>query len=75
MRPDKVEEENKHADQIVGRIKRIEALFGFVPGFELVMESLNEVIGDIIVEGLDPDVSGVGKDRTDGDFEIGRAHV
>lgn len=68
MRPDKIEEEDKHADEIVGRIKGAKALFGFVPGFELMVESLDEVVGDIIMKGLDPDVDSRGEDRTDGDF-------
>jgi hypothetical protein len=37
MRTDKVEEENKHGNKVVGAIERIEALFGFVPRFELLV--------------------------------------
>lgn len=33
-----------------------------------MVESLDEIIGDIIMKGLDPDVSSIGEDRTDGDF-------
>lgn len=68
MRPHKIEEEDKHADEIVGRIKGAKTLFGFVPGFELMVESLDEIVGDIIVKGLDPDVSSIREDRSDGDF-------
>lgn len=68
MGPDEIEEEDKHTDEIVGRIKGAKTLFGFVPGFELMVESLDEIVGDIIVKGFDPDVSSIGEDRADGDF-------
>jgi len=56
MRPDKVEEEHEHGNEVVSRIKGAEALLGLVPRLELLVESLNEVIGNIVLEGLHADV-------------------
>lgn len=41
MRTNKVVEENKHGNEIVGRRKRVKSLFSFVPSFKLFIESLN----------------------------------
>ncbi len=57
MRTYKVEEVNEHGNKIVGRIKGTKTLFGLVPRLELLVKSLNEVVGNIILEGLDTDVA------------------
>lgn len=56
MRSDEVVEEDEHENEIVGRSKRGKALFGLVPGLELLVEALNEVVGNVIVETLHADV-------------------
>ena len=56
MRADEVVEEDEHGNEVVGRRKGREALFGFVPGLELFVEALNEVVGNVIVETLYADV-------------------
>jgi len=56
VRADKVEKENKHGNEIVRRSVRTKALFGLVPGLELLVESLNKVVGYIVFEGLDANV-------------------
>lgn len=63
MRPYEVEEKDKHRDEIIGRIKRRESLFCFVPSFELFVKALNEVIGNIILKALHTDEFGVWQDR------------
>ena len=50
VRADKVVEEDKHGNEVVGRSKRGKALLGFVPCLELLVEALNEVVGDVVVE-------------------------
>ena len=50
MRADEVVEEDKHGNEVVGRSKRGKALLGLVPCFELLVEALNEVVGDVVVE-------------------------
>lgn len=56
MRADKVVEEDEHGNEVVGRSEGCEALLGFVPGLELLVKALNEVVGDVVVEALDADV-------------------
>lgn len=56
VRADEVVEEDEHGNEVVGRRKGREALFGFVPGLELFVEALNEVVGNVIVETLYADV-------------------
>jgi hypothetical protein len=56
VRTNKVEKEHKHGNEIIGRIVRAETLFGLVPGLELLVERLNEVVGDVVLEGLDADM-------------------
>ena len=53
MRTKEVEKEDESRDSGIGRDKGVEAAFGFVPSLELTMESLDEVIGDVITEGFD----------------------
>lgn len=52
MRTNKVEEKDEHGNEVVRGIKRAESLFGLVPSLELLVERLNEVVGDIVPEGL-----------------------
>lgn len=56
MRSDEVVEEDEHENEIVGRSKRGKALFGLVPGLELLVEALNEVVGNVVVEALNTDM-------------------
>lgn len=50
MRSDKVKEEYKHTDQVIGRIKGIESLLRLVPSLELMMEGFYEVVRYVILE-------------------------
>ena len=43
-------------NEVVGRSKGGKALFSLVPGLALLVESLNEVVGNVIVEALHADV-------------------
>ena len=56
MRADEVVEEDEHGNEVVGRSEGRKALLGFVPGLELLVKALNEVVGDVVVEALDADV-------------------
>ena len=49
MWADKVVEKDEHGNEVVSRSERGKALFGFVPGLELLVEALNEVVGNVIV--------------------------
>ena len=57
MRADEVVEEEKHGNQVVGRSKGCKPLFRFVPGLELLVKALDEVVGDVVPEALHADVS------------------
>ena len=56
MGTDEVVEENKHGNEVVGRRKGRKSLFGLVPGLELFVKALNEVVGNVIVETFHADV-------------------
>lgn len=56
MGTDEVVEENKHGNEVVGRRKGRKSLFGLVPGLELLVEALNEVVGNVVVEALNTDM-------------------
>ena len=56
MRADEVVEKEEHGNEVVCRSERGKALFGFVPCLELLVEALNEIVGNIIVETLNADV-------------------
>ena len=56
MRADEVVEKDEHGNEVVGRSKRGKALLGFVPCLELLVEALNEVVGNVVVEALHADV-------------------
>ena len=43
MRSDKIVKEHKQANEIISWVERIEALFSFVPSFELVVKGLNNI--------------------------------
>lgn len=68
MRTHKIEEENKHRDEIISRIKRIEALFGFVPSLELFMKALNKIVGNIVLEALYSNMFNIVENRFNGYF-------
>ena len=56
MRADEVVEKDEHGNEVVGRSKRGKALLGFVPCLELLVEALDEVVGNVVVEALHADV-------------------
>ena len=56
MRADEVVEKDEHGNEVVGRSKRGKALLGIVPCLELLVETLYEVVGNIIVEALHANV-------------------
>lgn len=56
MRADEVVEKDEHGNEVVGRSERGKALFGLVPGLELFVKALNEVVGNVIVETFHADV-------------------
>ena len=56
MWPYKVVEEDKHADQIIGRVKRFNSLLSLVPSLELMMKRLNKIVGDIILKAFTSDM-------------------
>lgn len=47
VRADEVVEEDEHGNEIVGGREGRKALFGFVPCLELLVEALNEVVGNV----------------------------
>ena len=59
MRAHKVIEEDEHGNEVVGRLKRVKALFGLVPRFELFVKGFDQVVGDVVFERLDADMCGV----------------
>ncbi len=58
MRAQEVIKEDIHGDQAIGTGEGIETAFGVVPGFELAMEGFDEIVGNPVVEILDPDMPG-----------------
>ena len=56
MRADKVEEEHEHGNEIIGGLERGKPLFGLVPGFKLLVEAFDEIVGNIVVKTLDTDM-------------------
>lgn len=56
MGPDEVVEEDKQGNEVVGRRERGKALFGFVPCLELLVKTLDEVVGNVIVKTLYADM-------------------
>ncbi len=56
VRTDKVVEEEEQGNEVVGRSKRRKALLGLVPSLELLVEALDEVVGNVIVKTLQADV-------------------
>lgn len=56
MRADEVVEKDEHGNEVVGRRKGRKALFGLVPGLELLVEAFNEVVGNVVVETLHTDM-------------------
>lgn len=67
MRADKVMKKHKHGNEVVGRCKRGKSLFGLVPRLELLVETLDEVVGNVITKALYADVLHIAK-RLDRDF-------
>ena len=56
MRADEVVEKDEHGSEVVVRSERGKALFGLVPGLELFVKALNEVVGNVVVEALHADM-------------------
>lgn len=56
MRADKVVEKDEYGNKVVGRSKGRKALLGLVPSLELLVEALDEVVGNIIVKALHADM-------------------
>ena len=56
MRADKVVEKDEHGNEVVGRSKGRKALLGFVPCLELLVEALNEVVGNVVMKTLNTDM-------------------
>ena len=73
MRTDKVVEEDEHGNEVVGGSERCEPLFGLVPSLELLVEALNEVVGNVVVEALHADMLNP-MQRLDGDL-VGKVSV
>lgn len=63
MRSYKIEEEHEHGNQIVGGPEGSKALFGLVPRLELLVEALYEIVGDIILKALNPDMLRFAEER------------
>lgn len=59
MWPQEVVKEDVHGNQIVGTVEGIETAFGMVPGFELAMERLDEIVGDPVIEISDSNMLGL----------------
>lgn len=73
MRPYKVEEKDKHRNEIIGRGKGRETLFCLIPGFELLIKTFNQVVGDIIFKAFHPNMLCILKKRLDRHFISGIA--
>ena len=56
MRADEVVEKDEHGNEVVGGRKGRKALFGLIPGLELLVETLNKIVGNVIVEALHADM-------------------
>ena len=56
VRANEVVEKEEHGNKVVGRREGRKALLGFVPCLELLVEALNEVVGNDVVEALHADV-------------------
>ena len=56
MRANEVVEEDEHGNEVVGTSEGRKALFGLVPSLELLIETLNEVVGNVIVKTLHADM-------------------
>lgn len=53
MRANKIEKEHEQGNEIVGRFKRAKPLLSLVPGLKLLVEALDEIVGNIISKALD----------------------
>ena len=56
MRANEVVEKDEHGNKVVGRREGRKALLGFVPCLELLVKTLNEVVGNVVVETLHTDM-------------------
>ena len=59
MRSDEVVKKDIDGDQTIGRIEGTEPSCWIIPGFELVVESFDEVIRDQIMKVLDPNMQSI----------------
>jgi len=57
MRADKVVEEDKQGNEVVGTSEGRKTLLGFVPCLELLVKALNKVVGNVIAEALNADMA------------------
>ncbi len=57
MGTDEIVEEKEKRDEVVGGIERSEPLFSFVPGFELLVKAFDQIVGNVVAETLNPDMS------------------
>ena len=57
MGTDEIKEKNESSDEVIGRGKGRKTLFGFVPSLELLIKALNEVVGNIVLKALYPDMA------------------
>lgn len=50
MRPKEVVEEKVHGNEVIGAGEGVETSFGTIPGFELTVKGLDDIVGDPVVE-------------------------
>ena len=56
MRAYEVVEKDEHGNEVVGRREGRKTLFSLVPSLELLVKTINEVVGNVIVKTLNTDV-------------------
>lgn len=68
MGTDEVKEKDEHGDEVVGCGEGRKALLCFVPRLELLIEALNEVVGDVVLKALNANMFAVSEDGLDRHF-------
>ena len=68
MGTNEVEKEDESGDSRVGRVKGVEAAFGFVPSLELAVKGFNEIVGNIVFEALDANMGSIREEGLNRDF-------
>ena len=61
MWADEVVKKHEHGNEVVCRCERGKTLFGLVPRLELLVEALDEVVGNVIAKALYADVLHIAK--------------